>query len=241
MQPGPSCYFCEAAVLPGDSAWLGPDERSRLAGLNHRKRRADWLLGRWAVKQAAMMAPELGLTIGDPSRLEILPDGEGVPRAFLDGMPLPLGLSISHRQGAALAAIAATGHVGCDLEWIEERTAAFIEDYFSPREKQSILAATDPAGRALLANGLWSAKESVAKLLGVGLRLDMREVQIETFPIGDVAHWLPVRARLTRDGGRYSGWWCRRQNWILTVFSQPEASPPREIWGERGRGMVPAS
>jgi 4'-phosphopantetheinyl transferase len=240
MRPGPICHFLEATALPGDTEWLGPSERSRFAGLTHPKRRLDWLAGRWAVKQAAILAPGFGPAIDDPSRLEILPDPGGAPRAYVDGVRLSLALSLSHRQGAALAVVSATGRVGCDLEWIEARSDAFIEDYFGPAEQRTI-AAAGPEGRELLANGLWSAKESLAKLLGLGLRIDTRDLEIEAFPVGDGIRWRPTAARYGADGRRFSGWWRSHENWILTVFTEPKADRPRELQTARGRGRVPAS
>src|SRR3954464_319718 len=91
-----------SADVPAGDAWLGPRERAALAALHVAKRRADWRLGRWTAK-AALAA--FGVP-GAPARREILAACDGAPEAWRDGERLGLSLSLSHRAGLALAAVA---------------------------------------------------------------------------------------------------------------------------------------
>src|SRR6266498_4481543 len=107
------------ADLPADHRWLAAAEQARLAGLRVPKRRADWLLGRWTAKQAvlARLAGE-----GVPPALdavEVHAAADGAPEAFLHGRPAGLSISLSHRAGVALCAVAPAGvALGCDLELV---------------------------------------------------------------------------------------------------------------------------
>ena len=138
MKQGPSCLFLQAAEVPRGLDWLGPAERQHLATLRWAKRRSDWLLGRWTAKQTVVRAPELRLDIQDLAELEVLPTPAGAPQTLLAGEPLPVAISLSHRAGAALCVVAKTGSLGCDLEWLEDRSEAFVEDYFTPSERTLI-------------------------------------------------------------------------------------------------------
>ena len=89
-------------VPPGDE-WLGPRERAVLATLDGERRRAEWRLGRWAAKQL----------VGDD--VEILPAADGAPEPWHRDERVRQCVSIAHRRGRALAAVA-DHRVGCDLE-----------------------------------------------------------------------------------------------------------------------------
>src|SRR5689334_12734251 len=91
----------QADVPPHDD-WLGEGERAVLATLHVAKRRADWRLGRWTAKAA------LGAWLQvEPARLQVLAASDGAPEAWLDGVPVGVSVSLSHRAGRALAAVAA--------------------------------------------------------------------------------------------------------------------------------------
>ena len=90
--------LASAAEVPADDAWLGPRERARLAGLRMPKRRTDWRLGRWCAKAGLRAFARLSAPLAD---LEVLADPDGGPRAWLGDRPLPVALSLSHRDGRA--------------------------------------------------------------------------------------------------------------------------------------------
>src|SRR6476620_5695963 len=159
---------CNADVPAGD-AWLSARERRTAAGARVRRRRRDWRLGRFTAKAAV----GAWLSVA-PERVEILAAPDGAPEAWVDGERAPVSVSLSHRAGRALAAVAhAPAVVGCDLECVEPRSGAFARGWLAPAE-HGLLAAHAQADRARLTNLVWTAKEAAAKVRREGLRLDVR-------------------------------------------------------------------
>ncbi|HSK79346.1 MAG TPA: 4'-phosphopantetheinyl transferase superfamily protein [Thermoanaerobaculia bacterium] len=198
---------------PADDAWLAPAERDHLETLRIPHRREDWRLGRWAAKKA--LAAALDLPADSLARLEIRPAEDGAPEPFLDGNPVPWDLSLTHRDGHAAAAVAPAGTaLGCDLECVEPRSGLFVQDYFTEAERAVI--ETD---RLLLANLLWSAKESVLKALRVGLRMDTRDVEVTLSNDEAVGGWRTFAVRHRASGRRFEGWWRREGGMVATVVA----------------------
>lgn len=204
--------------------WLAPEEAERLARLQIAARRGDWRRGRWAAKHA--LAAHLGLSPrpAEWARLAVLADGDGAPQAWLDRAPAPCTLSLSHRGGLALCTVAPAGTaLGCDLEAVEPRSEAFVRDYFTAAEAAWVLAA-DAADRALLANLVWSAKESALKALRTGLRRDTRSVEVELGGDAGSGGWHPMAVRPVEAAEPLGGWWRREGAAIVTLVAAP---PPR--------------
>ena len=213
---------CSADVPAGDG-WLGSRERAVLAGLHVPKRREDWRLGRWTAKTA--VAAHLG---ADPARIEILAAADGAPEAWLDGAPLPLSVSLSHRAGRAVAAVTASPDaVGCDLELIEPRSPAFVRQWLGPRE-QALVAQRAGAERDTLANLLWSAREAAAKVRREGLRLDVRRADVELGG-GGGGDWHRFSVRWGDGAPATSGWWRCGPEWVLTIAGGPGLQPPSRL------------
>ncbi|MGO4884602.1 MAG: 4'-phosphopantetheinyl transferase family protein [Bryobacteraceae bacterium] len=137
----------------------------------------------------------------------------------------PPAISISHRDGRALCAVAAPQTaLGCDLEIAEPRSDAFAADYFTTAE-QELIAQYSGEDRWRLLALLWSAKESVLKALRVGLRMDTREVSIDPLPLRAADRdWLPLRA--THEGRVFHGWWQQTGSVIRTLVADPVPFPP---------------
>ena len=91
--------------------------------------------------------------------------------------------------------------VGSDLELVEARTDAFVRDWFTPAERDLVLRRRDRATRDLLANLVWSAKESALKVLETGLRRDTRSVEVDVVETDGDERWarLVVRAEEGSD------------------------------------------
>jgi 4'-phosphopantetheinyl transferase len=154
--------------------------------------------------------------------LEIRAAISGEPEAYLDAAPLPVSISISHRAGVALCTVAPGGaEIGCDLELVEERSEAFVTDYFTV-EEQALVARTPASERPLLLNLLWSAKESALKALHEGLRLDTRyvNVDIDLSARGrDKTAWEPLHVRLS-NGGEFCGRWRQGGSTLRTIVAR---------------------
>ena len=221
---------CGADVPAGDE-WLSARERAVLAGLHVEKRREDWRLGRWTAKAA--VARHLGVAL---ERIEILAGADGAPEAWLDGIPAPLSVSLSHRAGRAIAAVAsAPAVIGCDLELIEPRSPAFVREWLAPAE-QVQLAALDAPERDGLANLLWSAREAAAKVRREGLRLDVRRatVELEPAPRPD-GEWRPFVVGWGADAPATHGWWRSEPGWVLTIAADPAPGRPRRLHDQPDR------
>ena len=215
------------ADVPDDDGWLSARERAVLAGLRIEPRRADWRLGRWTAKAA--LAQRLR---AEPSRIEILAAADGAPEAWLDGAPVPFSVSLSHRAGRALAAIArAPGCVGCDLERIEPRSPAFVREWLTPAEQARLEGLSGPA-HDRLANLLWSAREAAAKVRREGLRLDVRRASVRlATPSGGDGEWRAFWV-LWPDAPTTAGWWRVEPGWVLTVAAEPAPGRPRRLRGQ---------
>ncbi len=212
---------CERDV-PLRDAWLSAAERVRCGTLRIPKRKSDWLLGRWTAKLA--IASKFGMATDEAglSAIEVVPAESGAPEAFMSGERMDLGLSLSHSNGVAICTLAdANVGIGCDLENIEGRSPAFLEDYFTADERSEIERVPNRE-RSLIVNLMWSAKESVLKALHLGLREDTRSVVVRIEPkteSGDVSNrpWRTFTA-MHRDRVFYC-LWSREESLVRTIAS----------------------
>ena len=135
------------------------------------------------------------------------PRRTGRPRSWVSGERAAVSLSLSHRAGRALAVVAAAPTiVGCDLELVEPRSGAFIREWLAAPE-QALVAGLAGVARDRIVNGLWTAKEAVAKVRREGLRLDVRHAVVDVPPPGP--GWRALRVQF---GGRSTaGWWRDKQ------------------------------
>jgi 4'-phosphopantetheinyl transferase len=209
------------ADVPLGDEWLGEREGQVLAGLRIAKRREDWRLGRWTAKAA--LAAWLG---AQPRRLEVLAADDGAPEAWLDGRQAPVSVSVSHRAGRALAAVTdAPAVVGCDLERLEPRSAAFVADWLAPAEQA--LAAGDATH---IPNLVWTAKEAAAKVRRAGLRLDVRSAVTRLEPGGAAGdRWRPLAVEWTGERLVTRGWWRYEDGFVMTVAMAPDGRPPVRV------------
>ena len=215
--------------LPPANDWLSTAETICLAGLRFAKRRDDWRLGRWTAKQAVASYLNLPDNCSDLARIEIRPAASGAPEAFVDNFRASATISLSHRNGRALCAVAPSGvDLGCDLEIVEPRSEAFVADYFTT-EEQELIASTSPADKSQMVALFWSAKESALKALREGLRLDTRSVSVTLADSsGAAARWNPLSVR-TLDGSSFRGWWRNSNGILRTLVANPSPELPLPI------------
>ena len=213
----------EADAAP-ENDWLSAHEVLLLSGMRFAKRRADWRLGRWTAKHA--VAGYLHLTDQTYSlqEIEIRSLSSGAPEVFLANRPAPVTISLSHRDGIAVCAVAPSKvALGCDLEIIEPHSDAFLTDYFTAEEQALVARSAD---RDLLLALLWSAKESALKALGAGLRLDTRCVVVRPNDASfDSAGWHALQVRHS-SGRVFYGWWQQTGELVRTLVSDPASPPP---------------
>ena len=210
------------ADVPTGDGWLSARERAALARLRSPTRRSDWRLGRWTAKAALRAWSGVEL-----AEVEIVAAADGAPEALVGAREAPAALSLSHRGGRALA-VAADPRltIGCDLEAVEPRSAAFIRTWLAGAEIASLQTA-HATGRARLANLFWTAKEAAAKARREGLRLDVRDAVVELAEESlDDGEWRPLSVRWEREGITAHGWWRAEPGWVFAFVSgRPTPAP----------------
>jgi 4'-phosphopantetheinyl transferase len=218
--------------LPVDDDWLSDGERRYAESKSFTKRRVEFLIARWTLKQAAVLALSLPDARTSLALIEARHGSDGAPALHVGGRPAPFDISMTDRAGWAVSVIAPPGSgVGVDLELVEPRSAAFVTDYFTPVEQSLVAAATDAGGdgAALAANLIWSAKESALKVLHTGLRADTRSVEVG---IDDIAapegSWSALRVT-SADGERFAGWWRRTGSFVLTTCARVPLAAPQSL------------
>ncbi|SEU30522.1 4'-phosphopantetheinyl transferase family protein [Stigmatella erecta] len=153
-----------------------------VSAMHHRlERRLAHLAGRIAAKSAVLhhlrargypLEPqELGLTqwMAGPE--------QGRPVAQLPAGVPPCELSITHSQGLAVAAVTERGRLGVDLERVNPRPAAFLDEAFTRAEQDWLLRCELLQGRTLEErwNLGWCLKEALVKCSGQGLRASLQQ------------------------------------------------------------------
>lgn len=203
--------------VPRNFAWLSDSEHRASERLHFAKRRSDWLLGRWTAKLALCTFFGLPVEFATLARIEVIAEQSGAPQALVDGAPVGVEISLSHSGGTALCAIApATAKLGCDIEAVERRSLAFINDYFTDDEQQ-VFACAPRERQVLLANLIWSAKESALKSLRVGLRESTCCVEVITDGVPQPKEmWSPLFVQCS-DGLVLHGFWCHTAAFVRTV------------------------
>jgi 4'-phosphopantetheinyl transferase len=146
-------------------AWLTAAEQAELRQRGTAKRIRDRLAGRVAAKRALV-----ALTGVDPLAIQVVSASTGEPIARVPGRP-GVSVSISHREGRAVAVAVEAGRVGVDLEAVEQRPVHFAQTWFDARERE---LASDPTAETVI----WSAKEAVLKALGTGFALSPNQVRV---------------------------------------------------------------
>lgn len=169
-------YVTDYGVLPLPTQlhWLSAAEQAELAVWRDRKRREQWLAGRWIAKRLLCRS-----TLTEQlRRVEILsrtPEGLGSePRVFADGKRLDRRMSISHAGRSVLVGLGAPHlKIGVDLALDVPRSERFRAAWFSPREK--VWLGNSPDERAPI---LWGLKEAIFKAQADGQAWNPRAVEI---------------------------------------------------------------
>jgi phosphopantetheinyl transferase len=148
-------------MLPQAEYRLTEAEKRRAAAMGSTRRRAQFVAGRWLMHRLAV---------------EVLGEG-GYVLDTLDDRPLlrasdgaTASCSISHSAEVVLCAAARAPATGVDVELVRPRSDfdALCARVLHPRERLR-LRGIDEAARWQGFYELWTAKEAVAKALGIGL------------------------------------------------------------------------
>ncbi len=230
--------------VPSTRRWMSTAEQQRLASFRFTKPHREYLVRRWTAKQA--VAETLGLDrqdLDDLASIEIRNRPSGAPYAVVDGQPAPVDVSLTDRAGWAVCLVSDAGSfeagtLGVDLEIVERRSAAFVDDFLTAAEADQVRAATDEVAAAVLANLMWSAKEAALKVLQLGLRVDTQRVAVRADP-DDAALDGWRQLSVTAQGQTFPGYWRHDGSFLLTVCfaeSHRPAEPPRLLSGSSSLG-----
>jgi 4'-phosphopantetheinyl transferase len=218
------------ADLPSAQEWLSPDEARRVSSMRFTKRRTEWLLARWTGKQVLATALSLPSDPASLAGIEIATiiggDAQGAPWVLVHGRHRAIGVSLTDRAGWAVCMVADNEEIGCDLELVEPRSNSFVQDYLTSDEQKTVASPPFEASPDVLANLMWSAKESTLKVLRTGLRRDTRSVEIALSHATPAHGWRPLVSS-TEEGRQFPGWWRRYGSFLLTVVTGVECDPPR--------------
>jgi 4'-phosphopantetheinyl transferase len=220
------------ADLPADTEWLAANELAYLPNLRFERRRKDWMLGRWTAKRALVAySTKTGLSIPASDHLiEISRKESGMPVVLIDGEPLPVALSFSHRNQSSLCALAPAGtRLGADLEFVEPHSKAFMEDYFTDLEKE-IFKREPESEHPFLSSLMWSTKEAALKALEVGLSVDTRSVEVISLEQQQVTDWRSLSIRQVNSDQVFHGWWRQEQEFLFTIVSAPPPAQPLHLF-----------
>jgi 4'-phosphopantetheinyl transferase len=182
-------------------------------------------LGRAAAKR--LVRDMLGEGQVPEKKISVLNQPSGEPFVLIEGKGgWEYPISISHRSEVGMAAVPVerSARIGADVETVEPRDPALVRQFYTDGEAQIVEAAGDD--RDEIVSRIWSAKEAVLKLLGLGLRIDTRGVLVdlvgEAFA-GCPEGWQPVDVRVVAELPRQSVldglrvMWRREAGYVLTV------------------------
>jgi 4'-phosphopantetheinyl transferase len=212
--------------VPRSADWLSAAEAARLATLRFPKRRSEVRLARWTAKQAIARTLDLDDDAGTLSLIEIRAAPTGAPTVFVGTERAPVAVSLTDRADWAVCVVApADVAVGCDLELVEPRSDAFVRDWFTRSEQDVVFGAEAGEARHLLANLVWSAKESALKVLETGLRRDTRSVEVDLMEAVGRERWAHLMVR-AEEGAAFPGWWRRYGDFLLTFAADGHTGQP---------------
>ncbi|MDQ1237874.1 MAG: hypothetical protein QG577_58, partial [Thermodesulfobacteriota bacterium] len=145
------------------------------------KRASEWISGRLALKRTVRRLLEESGNPPIPLRdIRIVKDQKGKPYAERSRMPgqTLCEVSLSHSNGLVMAAATQLGDfrgLGIDVEKVEDRSEPWTEDYFTDRERAASELCQE---KSAYFTKVWCIKEAALKALGLGLRLDLRDIDV---------------------------------------------------------------
>lgn len=150
---------------------LSADELDRAARFHFQEDRVRWIW--WRVCLRRTLAEALRL---DPAEVRFSCGPFGKP--CLTEFP-QVHFNFSHSGNAAALAISLQGEVGLDLEMPDrpDDVLEIADHYFCPSECAA-LAAAPPHDQREVFFRLWTAKEAIMKVTGLGLNLEPSHVEI---------------------------------------------------------------
>lgn len=169
------------------AAW----ESFYLDNLRFVKRKSEFISGRLAgkraVKEYLVNFESLNVNSLRFNDLEIRKSNTGEPIVLITNNHTDLLISISH-SGAIAASIVSNGRdyrgIGIDIEKIERRDESFLNVGFNQSEIENLNNCNKYSAKKLNSRideditRYWTIKESILKSLGIGLKADLKDIEI---------------------------------------------------------------
>ncbi len=164
-------------------AVLSAQESERLRRLDRTEVGGRWLVSRAVLRE--VLAAELG---GAPADVRLTLGEHGRPQLDHEAHPSDLDFNLSHSGELALIAVAHGLRIGIDVERLRNgRDPLRVAGrYFSPAEVAAVRAFPKP-DRPDAFLRYWTAKEALAKGLGLGLQAPWGELELVRQPSGEMA------------------------------------------------------
>ncbi len=152
---------------------LHPEERAYFDTLKYKRRKASYLLGRMAAKNAVAELTETT----DLTDIWIDTGVFRFPVVKLKGKP-NIQTSISHCNTVGLALAFPEAHpLGIDLEYIDKKRLKVLESQVTETEKEILSQLNLP--QTISFTLLWTVKEGVSKALRTGLTMDFKILTVK--------------------------------------------------------------
>ncbi|MEA2070463.1 MAG: beta-ketoacyl synthase N-terminal-like domain-containing protein [Asgard group archaeon] len=153
--------------------YLHKDELDYYLSKTVPKRQLEWVAGVISVKKALKsFYPEIKESEMKIEKMEL-----GKPFVTINNQKQPIEISITHSNDYAIGLADSDYVIGIDLEIIEQKAPALLEELLSKTE-QATLKEINGAITDELLTKLWTAKEAASKVLGVGLNSDLHNFSV---------------------------------------------------------------
>lgn len=151
---------------------LSEDEHARLNRYGDKQMARRFLFRRGLLRY--LLAGQTGR---EPKQIQLREGPHGKPTTDL------LSFSVSSSEDETLFAISFTGQVGVDVETIREFAyESLVKQFFTEREQMRI----DAKGKDEFFR-LWARKEAVVKAQGVGIGIDLKQLDVVEGPLEDLS------------------------------------------------------
>lgn len=151
---------------------LSDQESDYYDNLRLGKHKVQWLSGRYAVKAALLKYKLEHNLLLDFHCIDVLKGRDSAP--YILQYPW-MACSISHSSPYCMGVVSEK-KIGVDIERVFHPEAALIRCFYSEGEKDALAACGSEEEYAAKAMIFWTRKEAVSKLLGLGMKMNFREL-----------------------------------------------------------------
>jgi phosphopantetheinyl transferase len=149
---------------------LSSAELQHLESLKLHKHKIQWISGRYTVKSALFKYKSGNRGIMNPNCIDVVKGANSAP--YLLQYP-GLHVSITHSYPYCIGVVAET-RIGIDIEAIFDPPDCLIDYFYGDMEQEYLRNHRETGDRSIQAMILWTRKEAVSKLLGLGMKMDFK-------------------------------------------------------------------